>query len=157
MKKNTGVWIDHSKAILVSVIDDQVVSWLCIESGSEDLCRLSGGARSSTPWGPQDVAPEGKAQRRRIRHLSVFYRQVIRKIRDADKILIFGPGSAKYELVDKIAEVKGLYSKVIGIERTNKMTQNQIITKVRDLYAGRHCLAAIPDRRTQKMHIKHMN
>jgi len=56
---------------------------------------------------------------------------VISYIRDAESILIFGPGEAKGELEKRLA-AQGLGKRIVGIETTDKMTDGQIAAKVRE-------------------------
>jgi hypothetical protein len=51
-------------------------------------------------------------------------------IRDAESILIFGPGEAKVELKERL-EGSNLGGRVVGIETAEKMTDRQIAAKVR--------------------------
>jgi hypothetical protein len=57
----------------------------------------------------------------------------VSRIRDADSILIFGPGEAKGELKARLEKDK-LGGRVVGIETSDKMTDPQIVAKVRDHY-----------------------
>jgi hypothetical protein len=133
MEKYAGVWIDHEKAFIVRKYFDDEDSF-CLESGVEGSFRLSGGSRSPTLYGPQDVASEKKIERRRSHHLYQYYQEVIKKIRNADRIMIFGPGEAKFELEKEMKTIKELNSKIIGIETTDKMTERQIVAKVKKFF-----------------------
>jgi hypothetical protein len=55
---------------------------------------------------------------------------VIAHLRDAESILIFGPGEAKEEL-EKCLASKGLGGRIVGIETVDKMTDRQIAARVR--------------------------
>jgi hypothetical protein len=59
MPEHVGIWIDHEKAFIVTIIDGQE-SVEIIKSDIEGKIRLSGGSRSRTIYGPQDVASEKK-------------------------------------------------------------------------------------------------
>jgi hypothetical protein len=59
MKKYVGLWIDHKQAVIVSLIDG-AESITHLKSNIEGHFRLSGGFRSSTPYGSKSVAPEKK-------------------------------------------------------------------------------------------------
>ena len=133
MKKYAGVWIDHEKAFVV-VIDDEKAALHCVESHVEGHVRLSGGSRSRTPYGPQDVASEKTIEARRKRHLQQYYQEVIHAVADAYKIMIFGPGEAKTELAKEFRNSKELSSRIVSIERADKMTQRQIIAKVKESF-----------------------
>jgi hypothetical protein len=133
MKQSVGLWIDHRKAIVVTIKNDKEFIRV-IESNVEPRVRLSGGSRTASPYGPQEVASEGKRDERYRHHLHAYYREVIQVIRDADSILIFGPGEAKGELKKAIEESKDMGRRIAGVESTDKMTQRQIAAKVRDYF-----------------------
>jgi stalled ribosome rescue protein Dom34 len=126
MKKVAGLWIDHRKAVIV-IVSEEGEETKQIESGMEKHVRFSGGSRSE----------EGKADDQRDRqfigHLSNYYDQAISYIRDAESILIFGPGEAKGELEKRLAS-KGLSGRIVGIETVDKMTDRQIAAKVRQRF-----------------------
>jgi hypothetical protein len=63
-------------------------------------------------------------------HLNKYYDQVLLSLRDAESILIFGPGEAKVEL-EKRLESEGLKGRVVSIETADKLTDRQIAAKVR--------------------------
>jgi hypothetical protein len=71
MKGKIGLWVDHEKAVIVTIEDkhEKVEELL---SEVQRYSRLAGGARSSTPYGPQDVASEKKHQRRHDHELHKF-------------------------------------------------------------------------------------
>jgi hypothetical protein len=59
---------------------------------------------------------------------------VIASIRDAESILIFGPGEAKGELKERL-EKHGLRERIVAIETIDRMTDRQIASKVRRYFA----------------------
>lgn len=126
MKRAAGLWIDHRKAVIVSVSDEGEETKQ-IESGMEKHVRFSGGSRSE----------EGKADDQRDRqftgHLNTYYDAVIAHLRDAESILIFGPGEAKGEFEKRLAN-EGLGGRIVGIETVDKMTDRQIAAKVRQRF-----------------------
>jgi hypothetical protein len=123
MKRQAGLWIDHREAFVAFVGDDGEETRR-IRSGIEKHVRFSGGNRSE----------EGSADDQRdsqfTHHLNKYYDEVIAYIRDAESILLFGPGEAKGELEKRLVD-KGLGGRVIGIEAVDKMTVAQIAAKVR--------------------------
>jgi stalled ribosome rescue protein Dom34 len=126
MKRTAGLWIDHRETVVV-VIGDEGEETRRIESDMEKHARFSGGSRSE----------EGKADDQRDRqftgHLNRYYDEVVSYIRDAEAILIFGPGEAKGELEKRLAN-KGLSGRIVGIETVDKMTEPQIAAKVRQYF-----------------------
>jgi hypothetical protein len=134
MKKYIGIWVDHKKAFVASIIKDEEMkkeTIHCIESKVEGRVRLSGGSRYATPYGPQDVTYEKSIEERRKHHLRQYYQKIIRAIQGARKVLIFGPGEAKLELEKEIRKSKELAGKIVGVETADKMTERQIAAKVR--------------------------
>jgi hypothetical protein len=123
MKKAAGMWIDHRKAVIV-IVSDQGEETKQIESDMEKHVRFSGGSRSEQGGG------EDQQDRQFTGHLNAYYDEVMARLRDAESILIFGPGEAKGELEKRLAS-KGLSGRVVGIETVDKMTDRQIAAKVR--------------------------
>ena len=122
MKNQVGVWIDHRKAVIVTVTDQGEETRL-VESSMEKHVRF---ARRDTHGG----AAEDMHDRQFANHLDGYYDKVIASIRDAESILIFGPGEAKGEL-EKRLENKELGGRIVGIETVDKMTDRQIAARVR--------------------------
>jgi hypothetical protein len=123
MKKQVGLWVDHSEALFVFIGNDTDETRR-IKSGMEPHVRFSGSNRTE-----QGLADDQR-DRRFASHLDRYYDQVISQIRDADSILIFGPGEAKGELKKRL-ESTGLGDRIVGVETTDKMTEHQITAKVR--------------------------
>ena len=134
MKKNVGIWIDHEKALIVFLSNDKETK-TTIASDVEGHIRLSGGSRSRTPFGPQEVASEKKMEERRKHQLKTYYREIIQFIGEAGKIFIFGPGEAKIELEKELKKNRELSAKVVGIEPADRMTEPQITEKVKKFFS----------------------
>jgi stalled ribosome rescue protein Dom34 len=78
----------------------------------------------------EDGRGEDTRDRQFENHLNNYYDEVIAFIRDADSILVFGPGEAKGEFEKRTAH-EGV--KVpITVETVDKMTDGQISVKVRE-------------------------
>jgi hypothetical protein len=141
MNKYAGIWLDHRKAFLVYLItgrdtfDEEPESVERIESDVERKVRLSGGSRSrKTPYGPQEIAVDGKLEDRIKRQLRQYYQGIIKKIEGADRIYIFSPGEAKVELKKEIEKLKEFAGKIEKVESADKMTHRQIAAKVRTFF-----------------------
>jgi hypothetical protein len=65
--------------------------------------------------------------------LHKYYDEVIAAIRDAESILIFGPGEAKGELKKRLEKDK-LGGHIIAVETIDKLTDRQIAAKVREYF-----------------------
>ncbi len=132
MKKEVGLWIDHKQAIIVTLVD-QVEETKRILSDIEKQVRYSGASHGS---GDDTTEIRRDRQDRRFDdYLSKYYAEVIACLRDADSILIFGPGEAKGEL-EKQLEGQALGERITGIETADNMTEGQIAAKVRQHFRG---------------------
>jgi len=125
MKREVGLWLDHRKAVIVIVTDEEEETKI-IESNMEKHVRYSSG--SSEPGQGEDVR-----DRQFQNHLNRYYDEVIACIGEADSVQIFGPGEAKGELEKRLekAELKG---SIVSIETVDKVTDRQISAKVRDYF-----------------------
>jgi hypothetical protein len=132
MTMQVGLWIDHRKAVIVMVSDEGDATRL-VESNVERHVRYSGGAGSGGSHGSREGAGEDTRERHFEGQLSKYYDEVIASIRDAEAILIFGPGEAKGELKARL-ERDGLGVRVVGVETVDKMTDRQIAAKVRERF-----------------------
>jgi len=124
-----GVWIDHRKAIVVT-ISSKGEELQVIESDVEKQLRRSGDSPLKGRHDPLSLPPEDRRTRAYTGHLDIYYKEVIKHLRDAESILIFGPGAAKGEL-KKHLEQSNLGECIVGIETADKMTDNQVTAKVR--------------------------
>jgi hypothetical protein len=130
MKKEVGVWIDHRKAVIVT-IENEVEVTREIQSNMEKHVRFSSDTSSKASNTSKGSTAEDMRDRQFGGHLDRYYEAVISFIRDADSIWIFGPGEAKVEL-EKCLKREELGGRIVGIETVDKMTDHQIAAKVRD-------------------------
>ena len=133
MSTKVGLWIDHRKAIVVAVTD-KVGEVALIISAVEKQARRSLSSRHEGSYEPLQVPADDSRQRAYTGHLNIYYDAVIASIRDAESILIFGPGEAKGELKKRL-EGLNLGGRIIGVETLDKMTDRQIAAKVRQRFA----------------------
>ena len=131
MTTHVGLWIDHRKAVIVTVSDAGETTKL-VESNVGKHVRYSGGSGGSR--GSREGAGEDTRERRFEGQLSKYYDDVIACIRDADAILILGPGEAKGELKTHL-ERAGFGARIVGVETVDKMTDRQIAAKARERFA----------------------
>jgi stalled ribosome rescue protein Dom34 len=129
MKTTKGVWIDHRKAVIVTVIGKKVEIKEVLSHVEKQPGRIEG-ARSTTPYEAQLVQADDSQQRGLTGHLDKYYEEVISHLRDAEEILIFGPGEAKGELAKRIHR-DNMSERIARIETADKMTVPQIAMEVR--------------------------
>ena len=122
MKKEMGLWIDHEKAVIVTITgkDEETKQ---IKSNIEKHVRFSGNTSAAS-------SSEDMRDRKFGNHLNSYYDEVVAHLREAEAIQIFGPGEAKTELEARL-EHAGLKGRIVQIETADKMTDPQIEAKVR--------------------------
>src|SRR5256886_16548604 len=133
MEPKVGLWIDHRKAIVVTVTDKGEEMGLIVSTVQKQL-RRSGDSPLKGPYEQQQVPADDSRQRTLTGHLNIYYDAVIACIGDAESILIFGPGEAKGELTKRLKR-SDLGGRIAGVETVDKMTDRQIAAKVRRHFA----------------------
>jgi hypothetical protein len=144
MRTKVGLWIDHRKAIVVTVTDKGEEMGLIISTVQKQL-RRSGDSPLKGPYEQQHVPADDSRQRTLTTHLNIYYDAVIACIGDAESILVFGPGEAKGELKKRLKR-QNLGGRIAGVETVDKMTDRQIAAKVRQRFTESR--AAIGSRRS---------
>jgi len=129
MTNNIGLWIDHKKAILV-VQGEEGEEVETIESDVGRHVAYRGASNTRAPYSAQYQQGDDQLDNKFNEHLNKFYDKVIARLRAAKSIFIFGPGEAKIELEKRLTHEK-LKVKVVGVEATDKMTERQVVSKVR--------------------------
>ncbi|HCS38450.1 MAG TPA: hypothetical protein DIW44_02555 [Anaerolineaceae bacterium] len=132
MKNETGMWVDHQKAVIVTLVDKKETVQIILSNMdnssrySIDAPKVSMNTLSkSDTTVAQDQALELS--------LNKFYSEIAYKIRETDSILLFGPGNAKVELAALLKSEK-LGSKITAVDTVDKMTDRQISEKVQDFF-----------------------
>jgi hypothetical protein len=120
--KQAGIWMDHSKAIIMEIKDD-VFSEIIIESESV----LKDEEYSSDKHEKMQHTKEQHQQ-------SGYYHKLGDLIRNYDDILLFGPTEAKSELFNLLSSDYLFNKKNIVIRNTDKLTRNQMHALIREYF-----------------------
>jgi hypothetical protein len=123
MSYDVGVWIDHKKAVIVSIVAGRVTT----RTLSSDVGPHPHYA------GSREGGGEKKYEERHNQDLDRYYDDVIGHIGKADALLLFGPGEAKLQLKERLGRAK-VSSESIAVETTDKLTDPQIVAKVKEYY-----------------------
>lgn len=128
MKKEVGLWIDHRQAVIVTLIgQEQEIKRITSDIETYVRDSRSGDDSREDKRYTQDKGFDD--------HLSKYYGEVIAYLRNADSMLLFGPGVAKSEFQKQLEE-QALGERICGIETTDSMTAGQVATKVRKYFQG---------------------
>jgi hypothetical protein len=108
--KQLGIWMDHSKAILIELYDHKidskevVLKQMPLEQENVDT---------------HEVKVHGKEQ---SHNQSVFFKEISDTIRDYKYVLLFGPTDAKNELFNLLKDDHNFENTAIELKTTDKMT-----------------------------------
>ena len=130
MSHNVGIWIDHKKAVIVSA-SAEGASATTVESEVGPHTHYSDGTTHAMPDGPHVGGGEKKNEDRYAEHLGRYFDEVIGRLGQPEALLIFGPGEAKLQFKARLGRSKVLSERVVGIETTDKLTDPQIVAKVK--------------------------
>lgn len=121
MKRDVAVWIDHRDAVIAAIAGE-----------TENISRIASKAEH-TGGERGESGPEDQRDRRLANHLRSYYDSVIAHIKDANGILLLGPGEAKHELEKRLRE-DGHGERIVGVETTDKLTDHQVAAKAREKF-----------------------
>ena len=121
MEKVVGLWIDTERAVIFTLANE-----------GADIKRIRSEVNHGIlhPIGEQKDPAMGHGEKGVLAPLNDYYSEVIGAVRSAESILIFGPGEAKLELRKRLENL-GLQGRIVGVETVFKMTDNEIVMKVR--------------------------
>lgn len=132
MKKNAGLWIDHRKAVIVTISNDGEETKV-LESNVEKQPGRIDGQPQNVPYEAHKVPSDVSRDRKFTGQLNTYYDEVIAVIRDAESVLIFGPGEAKGELKKRLEKDK-LGELIKAVETVDAMSDRQVAAKVREYF-----------------------
>lgn len=121
MTNQVGIWIDRSKAVIVSATADRVIT----RTVQSDI----GGHPHYA--GAQDGGGEHKYEERFSLRLNAFFDTVVSALGDPDAVLIFGPGDTKHQFKARLARGQTVPTSVVDVEAADKLTDRQIVARVR--------------------------
>ena len=136
MKKQTGIWIDTSRAIIVSLHDgkDHMKE---IESDIENSVyhEKEGDKGTFSGSNHHHGDNETKFEERKKNQMNQFLKDVIQQVKSADELFIFGPAETKTKLKQKILDKYPAEAvKLKSVETADHLTSNQIVAKVKQFY-----------------------
>ena len=129
MSKKVGLWIDHHKAVIVSVAGEDKETKI-IHSDIEK-------------HGQSTNQADDIKLRVLTEHLNIYYGQVILHLHDAESVFLFGPGEAKGELEKRLAKDHP-GDRAVTVETADKMTDPQIVEKVKKHFLHHGAMRIMP-------------
>ena len=133
-KKQTGVWIDSSEAVIVTLFDGKE-NITEIKSGIENKIYHDDEGHKGTFSGNRHGNNEQKFRERNKNQLNSFLNNVVSQVKESDELFIFGPAETKTKLQDIIYHEKVIdIHKLKSVKTAAKMSLNQILVNVKNFY-----------------------
>lgn len=95
---------------------------------------VKGGSRSSTPYGPQGSVSEKASLERFKNEMKSYFKELKQEIQNADGLYIFGPAKTKVLFHKNLQENKALAEKVLCVDSSDSMSDNQIMAQVKEFF-----------------------
>ncbi|UFH36362.1 hypothetical protein [Flavobacterium acetivorans] len=134
MKKQTGIWIDSKKAIIVTLNDGK--EFICeVQSDLENKVYHDKEGDKGSFQGNQHINNDKTFEERKKHQMNTYLNDVISTVNGSDELYVFGPAETKTKLQQKIIDSKSNnVEKLKSVETADNMTQNQIVAKVKQFY-----------------------
>ena len=133
MKKQTGIWLDHEKAIIITLDRDGYIL-NTIESDIVTKERTDGETKKYGRFGDQSLSQEKHKERRIKEQTSKYLKNLLSEIKDVDELVLFGPANMKKELEKHILNDTTLASKLKRVVSADSMTENQMVAWVKKFH-----------------------
>ncbi|MFE3867420.1 hypothetical protein ACFX5E_04940 [Flavobacterium sp. LS2P90] len=134
MKRQTGIWIDTSKAIIVTLEGGKDEKISEIDSDVENSVYHDKEGNKGTFSGGHHGNSESKFENRKKEQIDFFVKEVLSYVKGADELFVFGPAETKIRLEQKIQDEKLFANKLKAVETADKMTLNEVVAKVKKFY-----------------------
>jgi len=132
--KNTGIWIDGTKAVIVKLPNDSVTEVLAHIDNK--VHHANEGNKGTYLGGGHFNNNETKFEERKNHQIKDYFKNVVNEMSDSNNVYIFGPSEMKTHLKTFIEEDKTNSIKINAVESAEKMTNNQIVAAVKNHFGN---------------------
>ncbi len=131
--KKTGIWLDHSVAHFIKIKNDKVVVE-SIHSEAENMMRIKGETGTGTKLSStRSTNNEHNKHQREQKLLNKYYKQLEEEMDRYDIIYLFGPTTAKSELMNRIHADKRMKNKTFIVSSAQQMTFHQMVARAKEV------------------------
>lgn len=125
--------MDKEKALIIET--DASGERMNVLESEIEVFNPTGGSRSKTKWGPQDVVQDSKYTEREKHQMKRYFENLAEALKEAEQLVIFGPADTNSKFNNYLKDhKKSLADKVKGVEKADSMTDNQVKALVRDFF-----------------------
>ena len=131
MRNLVGVWVCQTRAVVVR-LNDRGATTVALVSNVSPKNRATGGTGSSRPYMHCSVSSRDRLDHARDAAVSRFLDDIAKSLKNADDVVIVGPGKAKKLLAARLVE-SGL--KVSAVEPAgSRLTEPQIAARILEMF-----------------------
>ena len=135
--KQIGVWLNHSQAHFLGYKAESAFFIETVESPYESIIRVGGEGNDKTRFSSNTERGSNNEKRKHNivqNELDEYFSILEGKLEIYQEILLFGPGTAKEELFNRLSENKMFKGKDIAVKSSDKLTENQMLSYVLDFF-----------------------
>ena len=133
MEKQTGIWLDKEKAIIINLMEGKhTVKRLRSEITTRE--RFPGETKKFGRFGNQFLSMESKKRNMVKNQADEYLKNIIQEIKYVDKLVLFGPAEMKTHLQKAILKNSIISKKLVAVEPADNMTENQLVAWVKEYY-----------------------
>ena len=133
MEKQTGIWLDKEKAIIINLREGKHrIKRLRSEITTRE--RFPGESKKFGKFGNQFLSMESKKRNMVKNQADEYLKKIINEIRYVDKLVLFGPAEMKTQLEKAILKNSMISKKLVAVEPADNMTENQLVAWVKEYY-----------------------
>lgn len=135
MALRAGVWIDGKKAVLVFLDGRKVDKRVVLSNIDRHPGRFSGD-KTAPAYGTRDFSAMDHEERYYRKQVTLFYDQLVPLLRSCSSLLILGPGESRRDFAERLRK-KGFPGEIAAVEPADRMTDPQLVARVKVFHAGR--------------------
>ena len=133
MKKQSGIWIDRKKAVVVRLIG-KGQELKIVYSFIERREKVPGEKKMFTRFNYQFPNFKNKKENRNAHEIHNYLKRVVDEIKDTDEVVIFRPAQMKTEVEKYILDESSHLPVIRRVETTDDMTENEKVAWVKNFF-----------------------
>jgi stalled ribosome rescue protein Dom34 len=131
--KQTGVWLDKNKALIVTLEND--TETLHTVSSDIDHYHEQDSLGNYIERNPLNIIKESGILNREKQQLKTYFKNIVSVIENTDELVIFGPAETNEKFGKELNDsYPNLSICLKGVKKADSMTDNQVRAWVRDFF-----------------------
>jgi stalled ribosome rescue protein Dom34 len=131
--KQTGVWLDKNKALIVTLEND--TETLQRVTSDIDHYHEQDSLGNYVERNPLNIINESSILNKKKQQLKTYFKNIVSVIENTDELVIFGPAETNKKFSKELNDSYPNLSVCLkGVKKADSMTDNQVRAWVRDFY-----------------------